>query len=210
MSSQSLVYPTTVTEHSIVAQSNSSDQLVLGQPIVAKEVSIETTPVHPMPVLVQSTTDNLLAGQSTASVVSLAETVVAQQAIIQTIMGGGAVVPTVNQSGSSDEFSAVDHVLQQQEVEHMMQNVVHLSQQILSGHIDLGPHHQGGTLAVDMSGLLQQTEHAQQVLAEHQRRLQQQECPRQIQILEPKDENEEVLTEDDSSVVGSTESVHRH
>ena len=58
VSSQALVY--SQADHTIVSQAT-ADQMVLAQPIVAKEVSIETTPVHTMSLLVHATDDLLLA-----------------------------------------------------------------------------------------------------------------------------------------------------
>ena len=121
-------------DHTIVTQA-AGDQLVLAQPIVAKEVSIETTPVHTMSLLVHATDDGITTSdslaQATADVTSLAETVAAQQAVIHTMLDGAAIIPTTSQS----ELSVVDHVLPSSNVEHMMQSVV--SQHILSGHIQL-------------------------------------------------------------------------
>ena len=100
--------------------------------------------------------------QATAEVVSLAETVVAQQAVIHTMLDGAAIIPT----SSQPELSVVDQVLQQSNVEQMMQSVV--SQHILSGHIQLPlseeleqTQEQGGAvphLTVDLSGFIQQTD----------------------------------------------------
>lgn len=152
-------------EHTIVTQA-SGDHLVLAQPIVAKEVSIETTPVQTMSLLVHATDDPMVNQdglmRATADVVSLAETVVAQQAVIHTMLDGAAIIPTSSQS----EMSVVDQVLHQSNVEHMMQGVV--SQHILAGQIqlplsvELEPgQEQGGVvphLTVDLSGLIQQTD----------------------------------------------------
>lgn len=140
--------------------------MVLAQPIVAKEVSIETTPVHTMSLLVHTTDDPMVnhdsLAQATADVVSLAETVVAQQAVIHTMLDSAAIIPTTNQS----ELSVVDQVLQQSNVEQMMQSVV--SQHMLGGHIQLPlseelqqTQEQGGTvphLTIDLSGFIQQTD----------------------------------------------------
>ena len=146
------------------------DQLVLAQPIVAKEVSIETTPVQPMSLLVQTTDDPMVGHdslvQATADVVSLAETVVTQQTVIHTMLDGAPIIPTTSQSG----LVMVDHVLQPSDVEHMMQNVV--GQHILSSHIQLplsaGELEQSARvqererdsqpLTVDMTGFIQQTQ----------------------------------------------------
>lgn len=166
VSSQALVY--SQADHTIVSQAT-ADQMVLAQPIVAKEVSIETTPVHTMSLLVHATDEAMTnqenLAQATADVVSLAETVVAQQAVIHTMLDGAAIIPTSSQS----ELSVVDHVLHPSNVEQMMQSVV--SQHILSGHIqlpmteeDLEPatQEEGGAgvshLTIDLSGFIQQTE----------------------------------------------------
>lgn len=163
ITSQALVY--SQGEHTIVTQA-SGDHLVLAQPIVAKEVSIETTPVQTMSLLVHATDDPMVNQdglvRATADVVSLAETVVAQQAVIHTMLDGAAIIPTSSQS----EMSVVDQVLHQSNVEHMMQGVV--SQHILAGQIqlplsvELEPgQEQGGVvphLTVDLSGLIQQTD----------------------------------------------------
>jgi len=160
MTSQALVY--SQADHTIVTQA-AGDQLVLAQPIVAKEVSIETTPVH---TLLVHTTDDTISpdslAQATADVTSLAESVAAQQAVIHTMLDGAAIIPTSSQS----ELSVVDHVLHHSNVEQMMQSVV--SQHILSGHIqlplseDLVPsQEQGGAephLTVDLSRFIQQTD----------------------------------------------------
>lgn len=166
VSSQALVY--SQADHTIVSQAT-ADQMVLAQPIVAKEVSIETTPVHTMSLLVHATDEAMTnqenLAQATADVVSLAETVVAQQAVIHTMLDGAAIIPTSSQS----ELSVVDHVLHSSNVEQMMQSVV--SQHILSGHIqlpmteeDLEPATQEESgagvphLTIDLSGFIQQTE----------------------------------------------------
>ena len=163
VTSQALVY--SQADHTIVTQA-AGDQMVLAQPIVAKEVSIETTPVHTMSLLVHATDDAMTSqdslAQATADVVSLAETVVAQQAVIHTMLDGAAIIPTSSQS----ELSVVDHVLHSSNVEQMMQSVV--SQHILSGHIqlplseDLEPsQEQGGEvphLTIDLSRFIQQTD----------------------------------------------------
>lgn len=163
ITSQALVY--SQGDHTIVTQAT-GDQLVLAQPIVAKEVSIETTPVHTMSLLVHTTDDPMVnhdsLAQATADVVSLAETVVAQQAVIHTMLDSAAIIPTTSQS----ELSVVDQVLQQSNVEQMMQSVV--SQHMLSGHIQLPlseelqqTQEQGGTvphLTIDLSGFIQQTD----------------------------------------------------
>lgn len=163
ITSQALVY--SQGDHTIVTQA-AGDQLVLSQPMVAKEVSIETTPVHTMSLLVHTGDDPMVnqdsLAQATADVVSLAETVAAQQAVIHTMLDGAAIIPTSSQS----ELSVVDQVLQQSNVEQMMQNVV--SQHILSGHIQLPlsedleqTQEQGGAvphLTVDLSGFIQQTD----------------------------------------------------
>lgn len=163
ITSQTLVY--SQVEHTIVTQAV-GDQLVLAQPIVAKEVSIETTPVHTMSLLVHTADDPMVTQdsltQATADVVSLAETVVAQQAVIHTMLDGAAIIPT----SSHSELSVVDQVLHTSNVEQMMQSVV--SQHILSGHIQLPlseeleeTQEQGGAvphLTVDLSGFIQQTD----------------------------------------------------
>ena len=164
ITSQALAY--TQGDHTIVTQAT-GDQLVLAQPIVAKEVSIETTPVHTMSLLVHTTDDPMPVNheslaQATADVVSLAETVVAQQAVIHTMLDSTAIIPTTSQS----ELSVVDQVLQQSNVEQMMQSVV--SQHMLSGHIQLPlseelqqTQEQGSSvphLTIDLSGFIQQTD----------------------------------------------------
>lgn len=152
-------------DHTIVTQA-AGDQLVLAQPIVAKEVSIETTPVHTMSLLVHATDDTITTpdslAQATADVTSLAETVAAQQAVIHTMLDGAAIIPTSSQS----ELSVVDHVLPSSNVEHMMQSVV--SQHILSGHIQLplaedleGAQEQDGGvphLTIDLTRFIQQSD----------------------------------------------------
>lgn len=163
ISSQSLVY--SQDDHTIVTQAT-GDQLVLAQPIVAKEVSIETTPIQTMSLLVQTTDDVINTvdslSQATADVTSLAETVVTQQAVIHTMLDGAAIIPSSTQA----ELSVVDHVLPTSNVEHMMQSVV--SQHILSGHIqipltdelDAPQGHHAGTaphLTIDL-GFMQQTQ----------------------------------------------------
>lgn len=140
---------------------------MLAQPVVAKEVSIETTPVHTL--LVQTSDDTMTSqeslAQATADVVSLAETVAAQQAVIHTMLDGAAIIPTSSQS----ELSVGDHVLHPSNVEQMMQSVV--SQHILSGHIQLPlsrlsdelepSNEQGGAvphLTIDLTGFIQSTQ----------------------------------------------------
>lgn len=163
ITTQALVY--SQGDHTIVTPAT-GDQLVLAQPIVAKEVSIETTPVHTMSLLVHATDDTMTTpdsiAQATADVTSLAETVAAQQAVIHTMLDGAAIIPASNQS----EVSVVDHVLPSSNVEHMMQSVV--SQHILSGHIQLPlsedletSHEQDGTvphLTIDLTRFIQQAE----------------------------------------------------
>lgn len=161
ITSQALVY--SQADHTIVTQAG-GDQLVLAQPVVAKEVSIETTPVHTL--LVQTSDDTMTSqeslAQATADVVSLAETVAAQQAVIHTMLDGAAIIPTSSQS----ELSVGDHVLHPSNVEQMMQSVV--SQHILSGHIQLPlsdelepSNEQGGAvphLTIDLTGFIQSTQ----------------------------------------------------
>lgn len=164
MTPQALVY--SQDDHTIVTQAT-GDQLVLAQPIVAKEVSIETTPIPTMSLLVQTTDDAMTTAdrlaQATADVTSLAETVATQQAVIHTMLDGAAIIPTNGQS----ELSVVDHVLPTSNVEHMMQSVV--SQHILSGHIQIPlteeleatQEQDAGTvshLTIDLTGFMQQTQ----------------------------------------------------
>lgn len=114
----------------IAEKSNNPDHIVLAQPIIAKEVSIETTPVAEELV---SNHQNDLSETSTC-VVSLAETVVAQQVLLQSMLDGTAVIP-VTQAEPSDDLTVVDHVLEHQDVEQIMQSVV--SQHIVNGNIQL-------------------------------------------------------------------------
>lgn len=103
--------------------------MVLAQPIIAKEVSIETTPVTEE--LISSQQREL--SQTSTCVVSLAETVVAQQVLLQSMLDGTKVIP-VTQAETSDDLSDVDHVLEHQDVEQIMQSVV--SQHII--HLPIG------------------------------------------------------------------------
>ena len=113
-----------------VSQVTTADQLVLSQPVIGKEVSIETTPV-----LVQNSVEEVMGPNTAAAVMTLAETVMSQQALIQSMLNGATVISTANQSNAAEELSVVDHVLQNTEVEQIIQNVV--GQQILSSHIHL-------------------------------------------------------------------------
>lgn len=148
---------------------STSDQVILAQPMVAKEVSIETTPLQSLQSVVQNVAEELISNQkqvlpqSSACVVSLAETVVAQQALIQSMLDGTAVVP-VTQSGSSDELTVVDHALQNQDVEQIMQSVV--SQHILGMSSDDVTTDQG-TLTVEVPTFMVQS-HSQNVLLDHE------------------------------------------
>ncbi|XP_031560340.1 zinc finger protein 143-like isoform X2 [Actinia tenebrosa] len=152
---------------------STSDQAILAQPIVAKEVSIETTPVQSLQTVVQNVAEELISNQqvlphSSACVVSLAETVVAQQALIQSMLDGTAVVP-VTQSGSSDELTVVDHTLHQ-EVEQIMQSVV--SHHILGSQIQLpisgdDETHEQGTLTVEVPTYMVHS-HSQNVLLDQE------------------------------------------
>lgn len=149
-----------------VSQVSTADQLVLSQPVIGKEVSIETTPV-----LVQNTVEEMIGPSTAAAVMTLAETVMSQQALIQSMLNGATVISTANQSSAADELSVVDHVLQNTEVEQIIQNVV--GQQILSSHIqlpigdDLGQSHdQHGCpltapLTVDVSSFIQHPQQTQ-------------------------------------------------
>ena len=149
-----------------VTQVSTADQLVLSQPVIGKEVSIETTPVP-----VQNNMDEIIGPNTAAAVMTLAETVMSQQVLIHSMLNGATVISTTNQSHTSDELSVVDQVLQSTEVEQMMQNVV--GQQILTNHIqlpmgdDLGQSHdqQGGPLAsplaVDVNSFIQHQHHHQ-------------------------------------------------
>jgi hypothetical protein len=140
--------------------------------MVAKEVSIETTPVHCLQAVVQNIAEELISNQqvlpqSSTCVVSLAETVVAQQALIQSMLDGTTVIP-VTQPGSSDDLTVVDHALQHQDVEQIMQSVV--SQHILGGQIqlpingdDINVTHDQGTLTVEVPSFMTQS-HSQNVL----------------------------------------------
>lgn len=93
-----------------------------------------------MSTVAQSVAEELISNQTdtipqtSTCVVSLAETVVAQQALLQSMLDGSAVIPTVSQSESSDDLT-VDHALQHQDVEQIMQSVV--SQHIINGQIQL-------------------------------------------------------------------------
>lgn len=148
---------------------STSDQVILAQPMVAKEVSIETTPVQSLQTVVQNVAEELISNhqqvlpQSSTCVVSLAETVVAQQALIQSMLDGTAVVP-VTQSGSSDELTVVDHALQHQDVEQIMQSVV--SHHILGISGDDVTADQG-TLTVEVPTFMVQS-HSQNVLLDHE------------------------------------------
>ncbi|KAK3751481.1 hypothetical protein QZH41_009182, partial [Actinostola sp. cb2023] len=123
-----------------IGKASTVDHIVLAQPIIAKEVSIETTPVHSLQNVAQNVAEELISNQQNAlpqtstCVVSLAETVVAQQALLQSMLDGTAVIP-VTQAGSTDDLTVVDHVLHHQDVEQIMQSVV--NQHILSGQIQL-------------------------------------------------------------------------
>jgi len=93
--------------------------MVLAQPIIAKEVSIETTPVTEE----LTTSLNTEMSPTSTCVVSLAETVVAQQVLLQSMLDGTTVIP-VTQAETSDDLTVVDHVLEHQDVEQIMQSVV--------------------------------------------------------------------------------------
>ncbi|XP_048585978.1 zinc finger protein 239 [Nematostella vectensis] len=159
---QELMYSDDMTTQTTTAEHH----LVLNQPIVAKEVSIETTPVQNLHAVVQSAAEELIVtqqpmSQSNAVVVTLAETVAAQQALLQSMLDGTAVIPTsqtgflTSQAGPGDELSVVEHVLEHHDVEQMMRSV---GQHILNGQM---PITESTTITADVPNYIVQSEHVQ-------------------------------------------------